>query len=220
MQWEDEGFLLSKKKYNENSVIVEVFTLNHGKCSGIVYGGTSRKIKNYIQLGNKIYINSKTKKEGKLGYFKIEIIDTIGPLFFDDNKKMNCLLSTLTLLNEVLPELHSYKIIYNLVSDFFHELKFNNDWIIYYIFWEINLIREIGFDMNLKSNYIQEANSKNNLVKVNIDNQRLEIPKFLIEKKIVKVKKESIYLALKFTGKFIEKNILIPNNLNYPRKLL
>ena len=52
IQWKDEGYLLSNNNYSENSVIIEVFTLNHGKCSGIVYGGTSRKIKNYLQLGN------------------------------------------------------------------------------------------------------------------------------------------------------------------------
>ena len=62
MQWKDEGFLLSKNNYSENSVIIEVFTFNHGKCSGIVYGGTSRKIKNHLQLINKIHVifNSKT----------------------------------------------------------------------------------------------------------------------------------------------------------------
>ena len=56
MKWEDEGFLLYKNKYSENSIIAEFFTLNHGKCSGIIYGGTSRKIKNYLQLGNKIHL--------------------------------------------------------------------------------------------------------------------------------------------------------------------
>ena len=84
MQWKDEGFLLSKNKYGENSIIIEVFTLNHGKCSGMVYGGTSKKIKNYLQLGNKIHVNLKTKNDSKLGYFKIEIIDAISPFFFDD----------------------------------------------------------------------------------------------------------------------------------------
>ena len=82
MQWKDEGYLLSKNNYSENSVIIEVFTLNHGKCSGIVYGGTSRKIKNYLQLGNKIHVILKAKNENKLGYFKIEIIDPISPFFF------------------------------------------------------------------------------------------------------------------------------------------
>ena len=87
MQWKDEGYLLSKNSYSENSVIIEVFTLNHGKCSGIVYGGTSRKIKNYLQLGNKIHVNLKSKNESILGYFKIEIIDPISPFFLMITKK-------------------------------------------------------------------------------------------------------------------------------------
>ena len=45
MQWSDEGYLLSKNNFNENSILIEAFTLNHGKCSGIVYGGSSRKQK-------------------------------------------------------------------------------------------------------------------------------------------------------------------------------
>ena len=87
MQWKDEGFLLSKNMYGENSHIIEVFTLNHGKCSGIVYGGTSKKIKNYLQLGNKIDVDLKKKSDNKLGYFKIEIIEVISPFFLMITKK-------------------------------------------------------------------------------------------------------------------------------------
>ena len=149
MQWNDEGFLLSKKRYSENSLIIEVFTLNHGKCTGIVYGGTSRKMKNYLQLGNKIYLDLKKKKENKLGYFKVEIIDAISPLFFDDDKKICCLFSTLTIIKTFLPELQAYNNIYLLLTNFFNSLKFNNTWIINYIFLEIDLLKEIGFDFNL-----------------------------------------------------------------------
>ena len=46
MIWDDTGYLISKNKYSENSLIVELFTKNHGKVSGIVYGGSSKKIKN------------------------------------------------------------------------------------------------------------------------------------------------------------------------------
>ena len=141
MLWNDEGFLLSKNNYAENSTIIEVFTSNHGRCSGIVYGGTSRKIKNYLQLGNKIHVNLKTKNDNKLGYFKVEIIDAISPFFFNDNKKINCLISSLNLLRLVLPELLSYASIYTLFSNFLNELKHNKDWIVHYIFWEINLLR-------------------------------------------------------------------------------
>ena len=53
MNWQDKGYLLSKNKYNENSVISEFYTENHGKISGIIFGGTSKKIKNYLFEGNK-----------------------------------------------------------------------------------------------------------------------------------------------------------------------
>jgi len=216
MQWKDEGFLLSKNNYGENSIIIEVFTLNHGKCSGIVYGGTSKKIKNYLQLGNKIHVNLKAKNDIRLGYFKIEIIDAISPFFFDDNKKLNCLFSSLNLLKTVLPELLSYNSIYVLFSNFLNELKFNNNWIIHYIFWEINLLREIGFDMNLASNSVSETYSKKNMITVDINNEKTSIPSFMVEKKFENIDTKSIYSALKFIGKYFEQNILIPNNLNYP----
>ena len=216
MQWKDEAFLLSKNNYGENSIIIEVFTLNHGKCSGIVYGGTSKKIKNYLQLGNRIHVNLKTKNNSRLGYFKIEIIDAISPFFFDDNKKLNCLFSSLNLLKTVLPELLSYNSIYVLFSNFLNELKFSNNWIIHYIFWEMNLLREIGFDMNLTSNSFSKTDSKKNMIIVNIDNEKINIPSFMVERKFENIDTKSIYYALKFIGKFLEKNILIPNNLNYP----
>ena len=216
MQWKDEGFLLSKNKYGENSVIIEVFTLNHGKCSGIVYGGTSKKIKNYLQLGNKIHVNLKTKSDTKLGYFKIEIIEAISPFFFDDKKKLNCIFSSLNLLKILLPELLSYNSIYVLFSNFLNELKFNNQWIVHYIFWEMNLLKEIGFDMNLKSNLLSDTQTEKNMIIVNIDNEKINIPTFMTEEKIENIDSKSIFIALKFIGKFLEKKILIPNKINYP----
>ncbi len=216
MQWKDEGFILSKKKYGENSIIIEVFTLDHGKCSGIVYGGTSNKIRNYLQLGNKIQVILKTKNDSRLGYFKIEIIDAISPYFFDDNKKLNCLFSSLDLLKKALPELLSYNSVYVLFSNFLNELMFNKNWIVHYIFWEINFLKEIGFDMNLASNLISKNYSNNNMAIVLIDNEKMNIPNFMVENKFENIDTKSIYSALKLIGKFLQKNILLPNNLNYP----
>ena len=67
MIWDDEGFLISKNRYSENSLIVEIFTKNYGKVPGIIFGGTSRKIKNYLQLGNQLYVNYSSKTENKIG---------------------------------------------------------------------------------------------------------------------------------------------------------
>ena len=56
MIWSDYGYLLEKNKFGENSIITQFFTENHGKISGIIYGATSKKIRNYLQIGNKFYI--------------------------------------------------------------------------------------------------------------------------------------------------------------------
>ena len=103
MHWTDEGYLLSKNNFNENSIIIEAFTLNHGKYTGIVYGGSSRKQKKNIQIGNKILVNWKSKGENISGYFNIELIDAIAPQFFDDKKRSICLLSAASILKILLP---------------------------------------------------------------------------------------------------------------------
>ena len=73
MQWSDIGYLVLKNKYNENSVVADFFTEQHGKCSGIIFGATSKKIKNYLQIGNKLHLNYNYKNETTIGYFKAEI---------------------------------------------------------------------------------------------------------------------------------------------------
>ena len=87
MIWDDTGFLLSKNRYNENSLIAEVYTKDHGKFSGIIFGGTSKKIKSYLQIGNKIHINFNLKSENRVGYFKIEILEALSPFFLIIDKK-------------------------------------------------------------------------------------------------------------------------------------
>ena len=86
MIWDDIGFLLSKNRYNENSLIAEIFTESHGKVTGIIFGGTSKKIKNYLQIGNKIHVTFNSKSENRIGYFKIEIQQALSPFYFDNQK--------------------------------------------------------------------------------------------------------------------------------------
>ena len=116
MNWEDECYLLSKKKFRENANIINVFTSERGKISGIVYGGNSRKIRNFLQISNKLYIINNSKSENKIGYFKAELIKPITPLFFDNKEKTSALISICSLLNILLPDSQPYKNIYGTVD--------------------------------------------------------------------------------------------------------
>ena len=150
MIWDDNGFLLSKNRYNENSLISEIYTENHGKVSGIIFGGTSKKIKNYLQIGNNLHINFNSKSENRIGYFKIEIQKALSPLYFDDQKRLSCISSAMHLIKLLTAESQKNQSIYELINDFYSLLE-NDDWIGNYIFWELKLFKILGYDLEFEN---------------------------------------------------------------------
>ena len=150
MNWDDTGFLLSKNRYNENSLISEFYTKNHGKISGIVFGGTSKKIKNYLQIGNQLYLNYNSKSENKLGYFKLEIQKVYSPIYFENSQKLSCINSSMSLIRLLTAESQSNIKIFNLIEKFYLIIS-NDEWLKDYIFWELELLKTIGFDLELSN---------------------------------------------------------------------
>jgi len=173
MYWKDEGYLLAKHNFDENSIIIETFTLDHGKYTGIVYGGSSKKQKRNFQVGNKILLDWKSKNQNRTGYFNVELINPISPFFFDDKKRSACILSATSILKILLPERQINKKIYNSFDNMLFDLKSDN-WIKLYINWELSLIKELGFETNLKENY------KDNTKKALIFNRNLLMENFII----------------------------------------
>tara|TARA_B000000437_G_scaffold194538_1_gene154517 strand:+ start:56 stop:736 length:681 start_codon:yes stop_codon:yes gene_type:complete len=216
MNWEDEGYLLSKRKFRENANIINVFTNTFGKVSGIVYGGSSRKIRNYLQISNKIFIFYTSKNENKIGYFKTELVEPISPKYFNDKKRSAALMSLTSLLNVLLPESQPYKNIYNslekLLKNFYHD-----QWIILFVYWELSLIKELGFDTNI-SQYNSESYDDNKLVTIDIDNSKYQIPSFLIKNVIpTTINNHLIKKSLIFTRSIMLNKFFLPNNLNLPK---
>ena len=210
MFWKDEGYLLHKNNYDENSIIIEAFTLNHGKSTGIVYGGASRKLKKNFQIGNKISLNSKSKGENKIGYFTVELIKPIAPTYFEDKKRSICILSASSILKILLPDRQINKNIYLSFDTMFNNLHLDN-WIISYIHWELFLIKELGFDVNL--NIKKNIKHKNNSIEIN--GKIFNIPKILYNS-INNANKTQIREALEFNRSLIMENFIIPNQLRFP----
>ena len=216
MIWEDECFLLSKKKFRENANIINILTQNRGKVDGIVYGGNSRKIRNYLQISNKLFVSHNSKSENKIGYLKTELIKPISPLYFNDKKRISALVSICSLLNVLLPESQPNKNIYNSFENLVTSLNLEN-WIYLYIFFELGLIKELGYDTNLGQNKIKNINI-NDFNKIKIDSYIYEVPNFLILKKIPdKFSNILIKKSLNFTRYVLQNKFFIPNNILFPK---
>ena len=215
MNWDDSAYLVSKNRYSENSIIAEVFTENHGKISGIIFGGTSKKIKNYLQIGNKIYVNYNSKSVTRIGYFKIEILKALTPLYFDQNQKLSCITSAMHLIKLLTAEAQSNKEIFKLIDKFFEILNSEN-WIQKYIFWELELLKLLGYDLELKTMAEKEIVDSEVNYYVKSSTEKKSIPNFLIDENNIDVNLKNLLKGLKLVSDYLEKSILKPNNLNLP----
>ena len=215
MNWDDSAYLVSKNRYSENSIIAEVFTENHGKISGIIFGGTSKKIKNYLQIGNKIHVNYNSKSVNRIGYFKIEILKALTPLYFDENQKLSCITSAMHLIKLLTAEAQSNKEIFKLIDKFF-EILTSDNWIKKYIFWELELLKLLGYDLELRNMVEKEVNDNEINYYVKSSTEKKNIPNFLIDENNLDVNLKNLLKGLKLVSDYLEKSILKPNNLNLP----
>ena len=214
MKFEDKGFLVNKNKYNENSIIAEFFTENNGKVSGIIFGATSTKIKNFLFIGNLFNIQFNAKNPNRAGYFKVEIEKIFTPYYLDDKIKLNCILYSLNLIKILTVENQTNKKIFDQLYQLFELFK-SEDWIKKFIFWELEMIKLVGYDINFLD-YIDKNKMLNNETYVPTFDGSKKIPSFLLRKNSSKTTNEELKEGLKIVGDFLNKSVLIPNNINYP----
>ncbi len=214
MKFEDKGFLINKNKYNENSVIAEFYTENNGKVSGLIFGATSTKIKNFLLIGNLFNVQYNLKNQNRAGYFKIEIEKIFTPFFLEDKIKLNCILYSLNLIKILTVENQCNIKIYNHLFKLY-ELLNSDEWIKKFIFWELEIIKFVGYDINF-SEYVETNELINNKSYIQTSDGSKMIPSFLINNNKLPINNEVLKDGLKIVGDFLNKSVLIPNNISYP----
>ena len=105
--------------------------------------------------------------------------------------------------------------IYNLINELFILLN-NQNWEVEYVFWELRLLKYIGFDLNISE--FSKFEIIDNKKKYFIENasKKIIVPNFLIENNEKNITNKDIYNSLNLISEYLKKNILIPNNINFP----
>ena len=219
MNWIDEGFLISKNRYSENSLIAEIYTKDRGKISGIIFGGTSKKIKNYLQIGNRLHVNYNSKSDNRIGYFKVEILNAYSPLYFDHKQKLSCITSATNLIKILTADSQSNIKVYQIIENLFLILN-DKDWLKKYIFWELDLLKVLGYDLELKNLVEKDIVNNKTIYFATSSAEKKYVPNFLIEKDIEVNDLKTLLNGLKLVGDYLDKTILKPNNINYPSSRL
>ena len=211
----DEGFLVNKLKYNENSIIADFYTRENGRTSGIIFGGMSKKIKGYLEIGNYFHLNLNSKNDSKIFSIKAEILKAYTPIYFNNQKKLYCIVAAMSLIKNLTPENEENAEIFNLIENLFNILEKNN-WLKNYVNWELMLLKYLGYDLNLKNIVHKEKVKNNEFFYVKSSTQKKIVPNFLINENIENVDYIEILKGFTIVSNYMEKNIFSPNNMKIP----
>ena len=149
MDWRDEGILLSMRPHGETSAIVEVMTAAHGRHLGVVRGGASRKMAAALQPGTGLALEWRARLDGHIGSFTVEPLRSRSHLLAD-RLALAGLLSVCALLHEALPEREPHPALWRRTLGLVDALG-QDGWTAAYLRWELCLLEEIGFGLDLSS---------------------------------------------------------------------
>jgi len=151
IEWRDEGALLAARAHGETSVIIEVLTPAHGRVAGVVRGGTSRKMTPHLQPGGQLDLVWKARLEEHLGTFTVEPRRSRAALVMGDRLALDGLNSVCALLSAVLPERQPHPKLYDRTTALLDLLGQSALWPLAYLQWEMALLEEMGFGLDLSA---------------------------------------------------------------------
>lgn len=149
MDWRDEGILLSMRPHGETSAIIEVMTAAHGRHMGVVRGGASRKMAAVLQPGTGLTLEWRARLDDHIGSFTIEPLRSRAHLLAD-RLALAGLMAVCALLHEALPEREPHPALWRKTLRLMDALG-QEGWTADYVRWELCLLEEIGFGLDLSA---------------------------------------------------------------------
>ena len=230
MHWSDEGIVLASQSHGETSAIVEVLTRDHGRHLGLVHGGRSKRMRPVLQTGNLIRAEWRARLSEHLGKYAIELLEAHAARVFDDRAALAGL-NTLTALARLLPEREPHQPLYEVTRLVLEALSEGEHWPALLVRWELALLDELGFGLDLNS--CAASGETGNLIYVSPKSARavsgdagapygdklLALPAFLLpgNRNETAPTPQDIANGFILTGYFLEKNVWHPRNVSQPQ---
>ncbi|AIL65671.1 DNA repair protein RecO [Rickettsiales bacterium Ac37b] len=230
MQFTDLAIFLSAKKHGENNAIASILTKQHGLYNGIIKGVNNKKLNSLYQPGNIINFVWKARLPEHLGWLQIELIESLPYNILVDKRKLFAFSGMCNILSQVLPERVPEEKLFREFCQIFTLAKNNNNhWLIKYIMFELLLLFELGFGMDLSEcavtgtvddlYYVSPRSGRAVSKKVGepYHNKLFILPSFFLEQKSFDmINNQELKQGLLITGYFIEKHLLAPKYIVLP----
>jgi DNA repair protein RecO (recombination protein O) len=150
MEWREAGLVLSVRPHGEHAAIVEAFTAGHGRHFGVVRGGASRRMAPVLQPGSEVDITWRARLGEHIGAFTVEPLRSRSGLL-GDRRALAGLNAVCALLHVALPEREAHGGLHAATEVLLDAMEAVPDWPGVYLRWEVGLLEELGFGLDLAS---------------------------------------------------------------------
>jgi DNA repair protein RecO (recombination protein O) len=227
--WQDTGIVLSVRPHGENGGIASLLTRGHGRAAGYVYGATSARARSTLEPGTIVAVQWQARAENQLGTFTLEPEKSYAAAVLDDPHKLVMLQSACALADRTMPEHERHPGVFESLQALME--SFNGEyWAAAYVYWEIGLLRELGFGLDLSA--CTATGAVDNLLYVSPRSGRavsgeageaykdklLPLPPFLRGE--ARFEPEDILNGLKLTGHFLLHRVFSQANADLPEPRL
>jgi len=151
LDWRDQGILLSTRRHGESAAIIEVFTEAHGRHAGVVRGGASRKIAPILQPGAQLDVLWRARLEDHIGTYQVEPLRSRAAIAMSGRLPLAGLNAVTGLLSFCLPEREAHQPLYQRSEQLLDLLEQTDIWPLAYLNWELALLDEMGFGLDLSA---------------------------------------------------------------------
>lgn len=227
MDWSDEGIFLSAKPLGEANAVAELFTSAHGRHLGLVRGGRSRRMRPLLQPGNLLRVTWRARLAEHLGGFNVELMEAHAARVLDDQLALAAI-GSMTSLAKLVPERDPHPALYATTLQTLRSLADMELWLPLLVRWELQLLQELGFGLDLSECAATGADA--DLAYVSPRSGRalsreagapyggklLKLPPFLLESG-GRPGMADILAGLALTGHFLARDVLEPNGLAMPQ---
>lgn len=148
MEWVDEGVVLAVRKHGETSAVVTLLTRDHGRHAGLVRGGAGRGARGILQPGNHVAARWRARLPEHLGTLTCELSHAYAAAVLDDPDRLAVLTSACAVSETALPEREACGAIYDGLLALLGAIE-NGVWPVAYVRWELGLLSELGFGLDL-----------------------------------------------------------------------
>jgi DNA repair protein RecO (recombination protein O) len=223
MHWEDEGFVLAARPHGESGLVVQLLTGAHGRHAGLVRGGQGRKLRGVFEIGNRVAVAWNARLAEHLGTIAGELTAPHAARVIADPARLACLAAAAAVAESTLPEREPHPRVFAGMAALFQTLDADRGWAPAYVVWELALLAELGFGLDL-ARCVATGESRD-LVYVSPKSghavsaaagapyreKLLPLPRFLLPGEQEAPPPAGVVDGLRLTGYFLERRVLAPH---------